>query len=79
MKLYYYYDKSADVLYWSQGKPSTKDRTQEFGDDVVLRFDAKTRKVKGFTVLNFAKRAHKNRAPIALPLETNFTLSASLR
>lgn len=78
MKLYYYYDKSADVLYWSQGKPLAKDRTQEYGDDVVLRFDAKTRKVKGFTVLNFAKRSRKNHMPISLPLEANFMPSASV-
>lgn len=79
MKLYYYYDKSADILYWSQGKPLAKDRTQEFGDDIVLRFDSKTKKVKGFTVLNFAKRSHKNYAPISLPLEASFTPSVALR
>lgn len=69
MKLYYYYDKDADLLYFSKGKPSAKDKTQEFEDDVVLRFDSKTKKVKGFTILNFAKRSRKNHLPVSLPIE----------
>ena len=72
MKLYYYYDKEADVAYLSQGKPSAKDVTQETSDDVVLRVDPKTRKVRGFTILNFSKRTVGN-TPIPLPINAVLT------
>ena len=72
MKLYYYYDKEADIAYLSQGKPSAKDITQETGDDVVLRLDPKTRAVRGFTILNFSKRTGSN-APIPLPINAVLT------
>ena len=55
MKLYYQYDETADILYISQGKPSARDISEEAPNDVVLRLDKKSRKVKGFTILNFAK------------------------
>lgn len=67
-KLYYYYDQEADVLYISQGKPSAKDRSQEASDDVVLRINPKTRKVKGFTILNFIKRMKQRGTSIPLPI-----------
>ena len=68
MKLYYYYDHEADVLYLSQGKPSAKDRSQETADDVILRLDPKTKRVKGFTVLNFRRRAKGASVPLSLPI-----------
>lgn len=72
MKLYYYYDKEADVAYLSQGKPSAKDISQETADDVVLRIDPKTKKIKGFTILNFSRRAEKN-TPVSLPINAELT------
>ncbi|HEX9722490.1 MAG TPA: DUF2283 domain-containing protein [Candidatus Paceibacterota bacterium] len=72
MKLYYYYDKEADVLYFSKGKPSAKDQAQETQDDVVLRLDPKTREVRGFTVLNFLKRLSPKNLPLPLPLNIEF-------
>ena len=69
MKLDYYYDREADVLYFSQGKPSRKDISEEASDDVVLRLDPRTKKVKGFTILNFAKRGAKKYAPLSLPIK----------
>lgn len=73
MKLYYHYDKEADVFYLSQGKPSSRDNSQELTDDVILRLDRKTGKTKGLTILNFAKRTGKKRMPVSLPLELQFT------
>lgn len=69
MKLCYYYDEEADVLYFSKGKPSEKDRSEEAPGDVVLRTDPKTGAVHGFTILNFAKRAHHKQEYISLPIE----------
>lgn len=72
MKLHYCYDKEADVAYLSQGKPSAKDISQETADDVVLRLDPKTQKIRGFTILNFSRRAGKN-IPISLPINADLT------
>ncbi|MEK7480699.1 MAG: DUF2283 domain-containing protein [Patescibacteria group bacterium] len=69
MKLYYYYDQEADVFYFSKGKPSAKDQSKEKGDDVALRIDPKSKKVKGFTIFNFARRIKQRRMPVSLPIE----------
>jgi len=73
MKLHYYYDREADVLYFSQGKPSAKFISVETPDDVVLRLNPKTHAVTGFTVLNFSKRLKHHTAAVALPLEMRLT------
>jgi len=62
-----YYDKEADVLYMSQGKPSADDETSETKEEVVVRTDPKTGEVKGFTILNFLKRADRKPSTITLP------------
>ncbi|MEK7561160.1 MAG: DUF2283 domain-containing protein [Patescibacteria group bacterium] len=72
MKLYYYYDKEADVAYLSQGKPSLKDISQETSDDVVLRLNPKTGMVRGFTILNFSKRNTED-VPVSLPITAALT------
>jgi len=72
MKLYYYYDREADILYFSKGKPSAKVITEETSDDVIIRLHPKTKEVLGFTVLNFAKRLHNKADAVALPLEIEF-------
>lgn len=50
------YDKGADVLYISHGKPSSRDETSETEDEIVVRKNPKTGEVKGFTILHFLKR-----------------------
>ncbi len=72
MKLYYYYDREADVLYFSQGKPSTKDIVRETDNDLMLRLDPKTRTIRGFTILNFSRRAQAD-IPICLPINAVLT------
>lgn len=73
MKLFYYFDKEADVFYLSQGKPSAKDYMSEAADDVILRINPKTKKIRGFTVLNFTKRLKKTSLPIPLPIHAELT------
>lgn len=73
MKLYYFYDQRADVFYFSEGKPSAKSISQETSDDVILRLDRKTGRVKGFTVLNFSKRLKSKSQPIELPIIAKLT------
>ena len=71
-KLYYYYDKEADIFYISKGKPLARVSSQETGDDVILRLHPKTKEVVGFTVLNFVKRLGQKSASIPLPIQLEF-------
>ena len=64
-----FYDKTADVLYLSQGKPSSRDETSETKDEVVVRKNPKTGAIKGFTILNFLKRAAQKSSTIHLPFQ----------
>lgn len=73
--LNYYFDREADVLYFSKGKPSFNSISQEIGDDIVVRIDPRSREVKGFTILNFLKRLKKGLTSISIPLEAKFDLA----
>ena len=64
--LKYFYDKEADVFYFSQGKPSASDETIEAGDDVLIR-KARSGKVRGFTLLNASRRSRQFKASVPLP------------
>jgi len=64
--LKYFYDKEADVFYFSQGAPSAADETVEAGDDVLLRVNARTRKIRGFTLSNASRRSPSQQA-VSLP------------
>ena len=63
----YYYDKEADVFYFSEGAPRASDETVEKGDDVLLRIAPRTKRVRGFTLLNASRRSRRAHKPIALP------------
>ena len=70
-KLNIYYDKGADVLYVSDGKPSARDETFETEDEIVVRKNPKTGEVKGFTILHFLKRGAKG-PTVTLPFQFSF-------
>lgn len=63
------YDKEGDILYLSKGNLTKEDTSEELGDDVVIWRNKKTKKVSGFTVLNFSKRSSKKSSNINLPFE----------
>jgi len=68
-KLSFLYDKEADVLYVSKGKPSAKDISQETEDDIVVRTNPKTGEVRGLTIINFSKRSSKTDLSLDLPFK----------
>ena len=68
----YFFDREADVLYFTQRKPSAKDISREIEEGVIVRVNPKTKEVIGFTILNFLKRQIKS--PIKLPLSAEFEL-----
>ena len=53
-KVHFHYDREADVLYLSVGKPQ-KAKTIEIGEDFVLRLHPKSGQVVGLTIINFSK------------------------
>ncbi len=70
--LYCFLDKDADMLYLSQGKPSSKDEVTEQDPDLLLRTDKKTGSVRGITVMNFSKRESGALSPIRLPVHAEW-------
>jgi uncharacterized protein YuzE len=66
------YDKEADVLYLSQGEPSSHDETSETADEIVIRKNAKTGEIKGMTILHFLKRSMDKATEITLPFQFSF-------
>ena len=68
----YYYDKEADVFYFSEGAPRVSDETIEVGNDVLIRQSPRTKKIRGFTILNASRRSQNELHPVALP----FTFAA---
>lgn len=65
--LHYFYDKEADVFYFSSGTPKAGDATVEAGDGVLLRLDPKTKRVCGFTLINASRRLSAKRRVYTLP------------
>ncbi|MCC7158039.1 MAG: DUF2283 domain-containing protein [Ignavibacteria bacterium] len=47
------YDKKADVLYVSFGKPESSE-TLDMGEDLLIRFNPVSGAITGFTILNFS-------------------------
>jgi uncharacterized protein YuzE len=64
----FHYDREADVLYLSVGKPQ-KAKMIEIGEDFVLRLLPKSGQVVGMTIINFSKHFLQLRpgVPISQP------------
>lgn len=71
-----YYDKEADVLYFSKGTPSSKDVSDEVADEVVMRRNPDSREITGFTILNFSKKSKKTSQSLQLPFEVSLQQSS---
>lgn len=70
-KLSFSYDKKADVLYLSVGKPR-KSISREVEDGILLRFDPKSKEVTGLTIMDFESRFQKAKPrPIDISLEAH--------
>lgn len=67
--LNFLYDKEADVLYVSKGKPSKFDTSDEERGEVVVRRDPNTKEVSGVTILNFSKKAFNQNLSVKLPAD----------
>jgi uncharacterized protein YuzE len=65
----YFYDKEADTFYFLQGAPSASDETIEAGNDVLIQVNPRTKKVRGFTIINASKHNKKSKTSTKLPFE----------
>lgn len=68
------YDEEGDVLDISIGKPKRAISTEE-KEDFFVRRDVKTKKIVGFSILNFRRRARQRARRISIPIEAEFRLS----
>ena len=67
------FDKEADVLDISIGNPK-KAISREIEDDFFVRFDPKTQKVVGFSILNFEKWFISAKNKKLIPIKADFLL-----
>lgn len=63
----YFYDKEADVFYFSDGVPRASDETVEMGNDILMRMIPRTKRVRGFTIFNASSRNQSAKIPVSLP------------
>ena len=68
-----FYDREADVLYVTRGKPEYTDYV-EHSDDVILRLDPETKQLIGFTIIDFSQHFAKQESDITLPFGIEFQL-----
>ncbi len=74
-KLNFYYDREADVLYFSKGDAYPEQESQEISDDMVVRLNPQTREVEGITILNFSTRFTDIHAqPIPITAQMKLTI-----
>ena len=71
----FHYDREANVLCLSLGKPQ-KAKTIEIGEDFVVRLHPKSAQVVGMTIINFSKHFPQLR-PGRSDLPTNGSFNAS--
>ncbi len=78
-ELIYSYDKERDVLYVSIGEPQDA-IADEIVDDIFVNLNPESKKVVGFTIINFEKKFVKNKKEkypsFRIPIEAEFTLSS---
>jgi uncharacterized protein YuzE len=74
-RLRFFFDREADILYLSLGKPRAA-ISKEVGDDIVVRVDPKTQRVVGCTILNLTKRFAHMKATEPLPLVGELSLTS---
>ncbi len=67
------YDQEGDVLEISIGKPR-KAISNEIADDFFVRIDPKTRRIVGFSIINFKKKTSKKNGEFQVPIEAEFNL-----
>ena len=66
-----FYDQEADVLYVTRGEPEYTDYV-EYSEDVILRFEPGTKRLVGFTLIDFSLHFAQQKPDISLPFAVDF-------
>jgi uncharacterized protein YuzE len=74
-KLKFSYDREADILHIDKMKPYAEQETEELEDDVIARFNPKTREVENLEVLFFSTRLLREDL-FELPILAHFKLAS---
>ena len=69
-----FFDKEADVFYFSREEARSDAISRELGDDVIVRLEPKSNNVIGFTILNFTKRFERISFKQEIPIEAELAL-----
>ena len=72
------YDKDGDVLDIALGRPRAA-ISREIEDDIFVRLDPKTRRIVGFSILNFTKWFTNLEHARLIPVTARFSLARSSR
>jgi uncharacterized protein YuzE len=68
-KIFISYDKDADVMYLSFGKP-TKAEGEEIDEGIFARYKPDTGELVGLTVINFSKKFGIEPKEVTIPIYT---------
>jgi hypothetical protein len=55
-KLAFRYDKVGDIMYVEKCRPYAEQDSDEIGDEMVARFNPKTREIESIEILSWSKR-----------------------
>lgn len=71
-ELMFGYDKEADVLYISLGKPQKGMRYIEQDPNLVIRVDPATKEIVGITIIDFLKKSSGSHYFSEIPIMASF-------
>ncbi|MBI1929861.1 DUF2283 domain-containing protein [Candidatus Poribacteria bacterium] len=72
------YDPEADVLYVTRGELEYTDYV-EYAENVILRFEPGTKRLVGFTLIDFSQHFAQQKPDIRLPFESDFQVHEEMR
>lgn len=72
-KLNFMFDEEGDVLDISIGKP-VQAISNEIADDFFVRVHPRTKKIVGFSILNFKKNSKLHHGELTVPIQADFSL-----
>ena len=75
-RLRFFYDKESDILEIALGR-ARRAISREIDDDIFVRLDPKTKKVVGFSILNFTKYFKQLHDSRDIPVTARFSLARS--
>ena len=76
-KLFFKYDREADILHIDKCPPYAEQESQELGDDVVARLNPLTNEIENLEVLFFSTRLFRE-ALFEVPISAQLQLAPSV-